>query len=87
MSDEGDRGQEIMEKLKRQRDELRLKIHLGKAEARDEWDEMEDKWKSLKERIKAATDEASGAGGEIGSAARDLASELKKGYARIKDQL
>lgn len=87
MSDEGDRTQEILEKLRRQRDELRLKAHLGKAEARDEWEELEGKWNALKEKLKAAGGEAGEAKSDIGAAARDLASELKKGYERIREKL
>ena len=87
MSEEGDRTQEILEKLKQQRDELRLKIHLGRAEARDEWDEMEAKWTALKQRLKAAGGEAGEAKSDIGAAARDLAGELKKGYERIREKL
>jgi chromosome segregation ATPase len=87
MSEEGDRTQEILEKLKQQRDELRLKVHLGKAEARDEWEELEEKFSSLKERLLAAGGEATDAKGDISTAAKDLASELKKGYERIRAKL
>ena len=33
--------EELVEKLERQRDELKLRAHLAKAEARDEWEELE----------------------------------------------
>lgn len=87
MTEEGDRNQEILERLRQQRDELRLKMHLGKAEARDEWEELEEKWASLKERLRAVGGEATDAKGDISSAAKDLASELKRGYERIKAKL
>ena len=34
----------LWERLKTQRDELRLKAHLASAELKDEWEELEDKW-------------------------------------------
>jgi len=82
-----ERIHEALEKLKQQRDELRLKMHLAKADARDEWDELEGKLEHLRERAKAAGSEASEASGDVGEALRSLASEIKKGYARIRDQL
>lgn len=82
-----ERVQEAVEKLKQQRDELRLKMHLAKADARDEWDELEGKWEHLKERAKAAGGEASEASGDVGEAFKSLASEIKKGYERIRSQL
>lgn len=87
MTDENDRTAELVEKLKQQRDELRLKIHLAKADARDEWEELEGKWEGLKERLRAAGEEAGEARGDIGAAARELAAELKRGYDRIRDRL
>ncbi len=87
MTEENDRTLDFIEKLKQQRDELRLQIHLAKAEARDEWDELENKWGGLMERMKAVGEEAGEAKSDIGTAARELAVELKKGYARIMDQI
>jgi predicted nucleic acid-binding Zn-ribbon protein len=82
-----ERIQDAVEKLRQQRDELRLKMHLAKADARDEWEELEGKWESLKDRLKAAGGEASEASEDIGGALRGLASEIKKGYERIRNQL
>lgn len=82
-----ERVQEAVETLKQQRDELRLKMHLAKADARDEWEEMEGKWDNLRERLKAAGDEASEAKGDVRDALKSLAAEIKKGYERIRDQL
>lgn len=86
MSEENEGTQDLMERLKQQRDELRLKMHLARADARDEWDELETKWERLKERMRAASGEASDAKGDIGAAARELAAEIKKGYERIRAQ-
>ena len=34
------------EHLKQQRDELRVRLYLAKAEAKDEWARLEKQWKS-----------------------------------------
>ena len=87
MTEGNERVQEMVEKLKQQRDELRVKMHLGKADAKDEWNDLEGKWDSLKERMKAAGGEAGDVSDDIGDALKGLASEIKSGYARIRDQL
>lgn len=76
---------DMMAKLKRERDELALKVHLGKAEARAEWERLETQWNHLKAvkgpPIKeAAAETARG----VGSALENAATELKKGYEKIR---
>ena len=87
MTEGNERVQEMVEKLKQQRDELRVKMHLAKADAKDEWNELEGKWDSLKDRMRAAGGEAGEVSEDIGDALKGLASELKNGYARIRDRL
>lgn len=78
---------ELATKLEQQRDELRLKAALGKAEAREEWDELEEKWDRLKGKLRAAGEEADDASDDVKAAASLLMEELKKGYAKIRDRL
>ena len=78
---------ELTAKLERQRDELRVKAALAKAEARDEWDELEDKWDRLKGKLRAAGEEADDASDDVKAARSMLMEELKKGYERIRDRL
>ena len=35
---------EVFENLKQQRDEIRVKMHLAAADAKDEWEALEKKW-------------------------------------------
>jgi len=79
--------EELVEKLERQRDELKLRAHLAKAEARDEWEELETKWERLRSRLKAAGEEADVVSEDVRAAASILADELKKGYERIRQRL
>ena len=63
MSDSRQLVSDLILKLKQQRDELALKIHLGKRDAKDEWEEMRSKLDQLAddyEPVKeAATESAS----------------------------
>lgn len=76
---------DLMAKLKKERDELALKVHLGKAEAIAEWEKLEAEWQRLK-TVKgpplkeAAAETARG----VGSAVEHAAGELKKGYEKIR---
>jgi hypothetical protein len=87
MSDErtGSSWDDIMATLKRERDELALKVHLGKQDAIAEWEKLEAKWNHLR-TVKgppvkeAAAETARG----VGSALEQAAAELKKGYEKIR---
>lgn len=71
---------DLVAELKQKRDELRVKMHLGSRELRDEWKEWERKMESF---VAKARLEESGEG--ISQALGQLGSELKTGYKRIVD--
>ena len=68
--------------LKRMRDELALKIHLGSKDAQAQWAELEKKWKQF-----AAEAELRQSAKDIGAAAHALGDELKAGFEGIKKGL
>jgi biopolymer transport protein ExbB/TolQ len=79
--------EEILKDLARRRDEISLKLHLGKAEAKEEWEKLEKKWQAAKAQSKTLA-------GVVGESAQNVASaleltlgELKKGYERVKKML
>lgn len=78
---------DLFEELKEERDELRVKIHLAKAEARDEWDKAEKQWQQLKKKAALAAKEGKSASKDVGAAAKLLVDELKQAYTRIRRQL
>lgn len=84
---ENEQVPDMMERIRRQRDELRVKMHLARADAKDEWEELEEKWESLKGRLKAAGGEAGEASEDVSAAMKGVMEELKKGYGRIRDKL
>ena len=75
-------------KLKQERDELALKMHLGRKDLADEWEQLEAKWNELR-AVKgpplkeAAAETAHG----VGHAMELAAAELKKGYEKIRKLL
>jgi hypothetical protein len=69
---------EVVDMLKEERDELRLKIHLGTMEARDEWSQLEKKWQLFTSRL--TTD---GLDEDLSS----IADELEEAYHRIRSSL
>jgi hypothetical protein len=87
MSDLDDKMEEILEKLKTERDELRVQLHLLAAEAKDEWEEMEKHWEHLESRMKRVGDAAADSGGEVAAAGKQLAEEIGNAYKRIRKSL
>ena len=77
----------FFEKLRQQRDELRLKLHLAKAEAEDEWEELEKKWKKLKAKKHELQREAAETADELEEIVTKLGRDIKKGYERIRQHL
>jgi len=77
----------ISDDLKQQRDEINLKLHLAKADVRDEWDKLEPKWEEMKGKMTTVSEVASQAAESVAAAAGLLADEIKQGYERIKKSL
>ena len=77
----------VMDDLKQQRDEINVKLHLAKAEVRDEWDTLETKWEEVKGKMATVNEVASQTKESVAAAAGLLADEIKQGYERIKKAL
>jgi hypothetical protein len=78
---------EMMEALKQRRDELSVQAHLGKAEAKDLWQETEEKWRHLRNQLDKIDDETGDAAKDVGAAAMLMAEEIKRGYEQLKKLL
>lgn len=78
---------DLLQQLKTERDEARVRLNLARAEARDEWEALEKKWEHLRARVAAAGREAGESGDDVGAAARLLAEELSKAYRRVAGRL
>jgi hypothetical protein len=87
MTDWRGKWQQALEDLERERDELKLKIHLARADGRDELDKLDQKLSMFRQRAQAAGGEAKDAMGDIGEAAKSLIAELKSGFERVRKTL
>ena len=80
---------DMLEELKQKRDELRVQMHLASKEIKEEWEELEEKMEDFAGKAKKFSNDAKlkETGTGIGDALGQLGSELKRGYARIRDAL
>ena len=72
---------ELVESLRRQRDDLALRIHLGKAEAKDEWAQLQKKLAQLEEKAAPMIGDTAKS---VGSSLDVAAADIKKGFDRIR---
>jgi hypothetical protein len=82
-----DEFNQLILRLKTQRDELRVKSHLFKLDLQEEWAATEKKWEQLNQKLNRAETEGAEAGREIGAAMKLLGEEIKAGYERVSKQL
>lgn len=82
-----DQLQKIADELKRQRDQLQVKLHLAKADARDEWAKLETRWEEAKTKMEAVRQEATHTTESVSTGLSLVLDELKKGYDNIRKTL
>jgi len=75
------------ESLAELRDDLKVRVHLGEMEARDQWQKLEPKWWELQRKVTAVERASAGAVQEITAAAELLIEELFKSYGQIRKAL
>lgn len=77
----------LSERIQRAKDELEVQMHLGAAEARDEWEKIEtklDQYKAQSEQVASAAEETVEGALEAASLAGD---EILRGYEKIRSML
>ena len=86
-----ERFDEEIDAVKALRDEIEVQLHLGGAEAREQWEKLEKQWHHLEGRLKVigaeTKDVAEDVAGEVGDTLNQLANQLKDGYGRLKKLL
>lgn len=87
MADAKEQMTKAVEHLRQQRDELQLKLHLAKADAKDEWARLENQWEEIRPKLEAAREEAGKTAESVSTALGLAIDELKKGYERLKGRL
>lgn len=74
---------EEMDALRTRRDELRVHAHLGRAEIKDLWADVETKWNRLEGEVKRLGAESKEPLQEISLGLSDLMAQLREGYRRV----
>jgi len=76
-----------LDNLRRIRDELNVRLHLGGADIRDQWEKLDRGWQHLEGRMKVIGNESDEVAKEIGETLHVLAEQLRDGYERVKTLL
>jgi len=77
----------LLEKLKVERDELKLKLHLASMEAKEEFEEADKHWDTLKNKAAEIADDSKETSEEFIAKAKIVGEELKDAYSRISKRL
>ncbi|MDH3212166.1 MAG: CBS domain-containing protein [Myxococcales bacterium] len=85
--DLGEKLADEFEAIQRMRDELRVQIHLAKADARDLWERTERKLEEVEGKLKLVSKGAAEPLHDVAEAARGLLREIRDGYLRIRKSL
>ncbi len=87
MSEERDMVGELITTLKQQRDELALKIHLGKEDAKDEWEKAQEKLSKLADEYEPVKEAVEESASNVFASLKIVAGELMESFTRIKDSI
>ena len=82
-----DQYKELFEKLKTERDELNVRVHLAKADVKNEWAQVEKQWEHFRGKSELMQHVADEAGEEIWQATKLLGNEILKGYRKMRDSI
>ena len=77
----------MINKLKTERDDLKLKMHLASMDAKQEFEEAEKKWIQLKAKTTDITSGVAETSDELMTNVKIVGEELKETYHRIKTRL
>jgi hypothetical protein len=87
IADRLDAHERLLERLRRERDELRVQIHLARLDVRKEWDELERKWGLARTGSRSTLRGARNAGTKAEHVAGALLDEIREGYRRMRAEL
>jgi hypothetical protein len=76
-----ERVTEELDQLRRLRDELRVQLHLGKSEIKQEWDRLEKRWVEVEGRMKQSGE---GRAQEIGESIKELLHDIRQSYDHLR---
>jgi hypothetical protein len=73
----------MLNELKQERDELRVRLHLAKLESSEEWQKLEAKLGKFESKAKGLGDATADASREMGAAVKLLGEEIRDGFKKI----
>lgn len=79
--------EKLIEKLKTERDEISLKLHLASMEAKEEFEAAESQWHQIRQKATEIADDTVETSDEYIAKARIIGEELKEAYSRIAKRL
>ena len=82
-----ERLEDELEALQATRDELRVRLHLGKLDAQEQWNQIEKHWQHVEAKLKVAGEAGQEVADDIGEAASLTIGEIKEGYAKLRKLL
>ena len=77
----------LLEKLKSERDEIILKLHLASMEVKEEFEKADKHWNTLKITAAEIADDSKETSEEFIAKAKIVGEELKEAYGRISKRL
>ena len=87
MSEQQNALDEVINKLKQERDELKLKIHLASMDANDEYERISGKVDELNDQFEPVKDAVEETADNVFSALGLVADELKAGFQRVRKSI
>lgn len=75
---------EAFDKVKQERDELKVKLKLTQYEVSDKWDAAEGKWQTFKDKNAVIAKSVGKAGDDVATGFKALGKELKNAYKDIR---
>ena len=78
---------DLIHELKQERDELKLKVHLGKKELQVEWQELDDKLDALNHRYDPLKHAVGETAEDVWDSLKLVGCEILEGFHRIRKSL
>jgi len=82
-----ERLEQELEDLRTTRDELRVRVHLGKMDAQEQWEQVEKQWQQVESKLKVVGETGREIAEDVGEAANIAIEEIKEGYSKLRKLL
>lgn len=78
---------ELITTLRQQRDELRVRMHLAKADVRDEWNEVQRRLDKLADDFEPLKSAVGDSADDVVTGLKNVGEEIKQTFDRIRRSL